>query len=120
MTTTAHRPRPRRTYQQVADTYRRMAAQARYRPAAPSDGFGTIVVPLADLDIDSEARAYAQRFIAEEDEQEFWLGCPGFGDRPALVLLVEAARALCGTDTALAARLARMAADELDGREVRR
>jgi len=35
-----------------------MAARAHYRPAAPSDGFGGITVPLEDLKTEAEAREW--------------------------------------------------------------
>jgi hypothetical protein len=35
---------PRNTFTQIADTYVLMA-QMKYRPGAPSDGFGNITVP---------------------------------------------------------------------------
>ncbi len=44
-----------------------MAREARYRPAAPSDGFGNITVPEDELDLDAEARAYAERWSREEE-----------------------------------------------------
>lgn len=46
---------------------------------------------------------------------EFWLGCPNWRDRPAMVFLVYAIRYLCGTHHSEAIRLAKMAVKELKG-----
>lgn len=99
---------------QVRHTYTRMADECRYRPAAPSDGLGNITVPLAELDLNAEVLDYARSWRHQEDEQSFYVGCPSFTGRPALILAVEAARLICGVDHAGAARLLRMAADELE------
>lgn len=101
---------------QIEDAYRRMAEVAKYRPAAPGDGFGNVTVPEDELDLDAEAGTYAERWWPEEDRREYTIGVPDMGDRPALILTVEAARLICGTDRAHAAKLLRMAADELDGK----
>ncbi|GAA1714386.1 hypothetical protein GCM10009809_08210 [Isoptericola hypogeus] len=103
---------------QVASTYARMAGLG-YRPAAPSDGFGNITVPLAELDLHAEAERYARAWLAQEHGQDFTIGCPSYEDRPALVLAIEAARVICGScgdprARAVAARLLRTAADEVD------
>jgi hypothetical protein len=50
---------------QIAAAYRRMAAEARYRPAAPSDGLGGITVPVEQLGLDAEAIRYARNWWAE-------------------------------------------------------
>jgi hypothetical protein len=99
------------TANQLASAYRRMAEGAKYRPEAPSDGFGHIVGP---LNLKREEADFAFRFAREEDRGRFDVGYPGFSARPALVFLVEAARTLCGCDYEVAARLARMAARDLD------
>lgn len=101
------------TIRQTEDAYRRLAAEARYRPAAPSDSMGTIVVPLAELDLAAEARSYTLNWLREENDLTYFAGCPDFPDRPALIFIIEAARALCGCERELASRLLRMAADEL-------
>lgn len=100
--------------QQIAGTYSRMAADAKYRPAAPSDGLGTITAPLAELDLAAEARAYAVTWWREEKSQDFAIGCPSYEDRPGLVLVVEAARLLCGVERQGAAQLLRMALADLE------
>jgi len=101
---------------QVSDTYRQMAADANYRPAAPSDGFGNITVPIEDLDLTSEAMRYANRWWTEEDRQDYSIGCPDFSDRPALIFTVEAARAICGVNRELAIALLELALTDLKAR----
>lgn len=103
----------RNTAVQLCMAYLRMAAEARYRPAAPSDGCGNSTVPLAELDINAEALDYAQRFSAEEDAQTFNLGCCDFPTRPAAVFAIEAVRCLMGCEPDIALRLLRMAVAEL-------
>jgi hypothetical protein len=84
-------------FKQVVDAYRRMATEARYRPAAPSDGMGNMVMPEAELLLDEEAATYARRWLAAEDEDgAFDVGTPDVEARPALVFTVEAARLTAG------------------------
>jgi len=80
------------TQEQIEDAYRTMAAEARYRPAAPSDGFGNIGVPDDELDLAAEARGYATRWWAEEDDGRFYIGSADFTTRKAMIYAVEAAR----------------------------
>ena len=99
---------------QMRTTYRRMSKEARYRPAAPSDGLGNITGP---LDMAREADLYARMWRRDEDAQDYPIGCPDYHHRPALVFTIEAARLICGLDgpgRATAVRLLRMAADELE------
>lgn len=102
------------------EAYRRMAQEAQYRPAAPSDGMGNITVPFAELEVGIEAREYANRWWQAEDAGDYVIGYPSFERRPALIFTVEAARVICGstdeTGIATAARLLRMAATELEQR----
>jgi hypothetical protein len=100
----------REIFDQLAGTYRLMAGKGRYRPAAPSDGFGHITVPVRELSMDAEIMDYAAQWWGEEESREWHLGCPTFDLRPAMVLAVEAARACCGGDRELAARLLDLAA----------
>jgi hypothetical protein len=102
------------TFEQVSGAYRRMAAEARYRPDAPSDGMGNIVVPEAELMLDDEAAAFARRWMRNEEDDAFNVGYPDVNARPALVFTIEAARLTCGTAYEPAAKLLRMAADELE------
>lgn len=45
----------------------------------------------------------------EEEARTFDIGCPDFHDRPTLILIVEAARSLCGMQRHRAAELLRLA-----------
>jgi hypothetical protein len=104
------------TKEQIENAYRRMAEEAKYRPAAPSDGFGNIEGAEEDLDLDAEADSYVGRWWREEDRGIYNVGVPDAGDREALIFTIEAARLLCGTDRVHSAKLLRMAADNLDAR----
>jgi hypothetical protein len=108
---------PDQCAEQIAEAYRRMATEALYRPMAPSDGFGNITVPVVELDLEAEERAYVSRWWAEEDALEFRVGCCDFRTRPATIFAVEAARQLCGGASQLARLLLRMAADDLERQE---
>jgi hypothetical protein len=101
--------------EQIEAAYRAMAREARYRPAAPSDGLGNITVPEAELDLDAEARGYAERWWAEEDEGTFLIGCANWSERVAMIYAVEAARLCCGgfDSRRYALRLLQMAVREL-------
>lgn len=101
---------------QTRDAYLQMARVVGYRPCAPSDGLGTITVPLDQLDITREASAYATGWRVEEDRGAYEVGSPDYPDRPALIYVIEAARLLCGTDHRRAAQLLRLAADDIDAR----
>lgn len=107
---------PGATRRQLYEAYRAMSDEARYRPAAPSDGFGNIAVPYDELDLASEQRKYADRWHKEESAMEFWLGCCDFRHRPATVYAVEAVRNMNGGDSArpVAVRLLRMALESLE------
>jgi hypothetical protein len=96
---------------QLHSTYEHMAPF--YRPAAPSDGFGHISVPIEKLDLDAECDKYAQRWWQEEDSLSFFIGCCNFPTRPATVYAIEAARLMCGGDYVVALRLLSLAVQEL-------
>jgi hypothetical protein len=100
---------------QLGRAYRTMAARARYRPSASSDGLGHIT---GRLDMGRECRDYAADWWAEADSLVFHVGCCNFETRPATVYLIEAARALCGASDGLARDMLRLATEELDGQEV--
>lgn len=107
----------------------RMLADLGYRPAAPGDGYGNIVVPLEELDLDAEAESYAHRFMAEEDTHCYRAGVTHYSFNRVAVLVLEALRltnsgVFWGSDdTASGARLVpqllRLAAAEYE-REQRR
>lgn len=98
---------------QLEAAYRRMVEKGRYRPAAPSDGLGNITVPLAELDLDAEAREYAGEWWKQEDALNFFVGCCNFPTRPATVYAIEAARLLCGAQDDTARRMLELALGEL-------
>lgn len=95
------RPIPAPCAEQITSAYRLMAEYARYRPAAPSDGFGGITVPLEELDIDAEAWDYTERWWTDEDDCEFFIGHANFNYRRAMIFAVEAARLMCGDNDVL-------------------
>lgn len=105
--------------EQIADAYRRMADEARYRPQAPSDGLGNITVALEQLDLDEEAETYARHWWTQEDDGEFYIGCCNYPTRAATVFAIEAARCLCGAQDDVALELLRMAVAELAGGDTR-
>ncbi|MFF8895212.1 hypothetical protein [Brevibacterium casei] len=112
MTTSRQINMPRNTFTQIADTYALMA-RMKYRPGAPSDGLGNITVPIQELDIEQEVIDYAEAWRQEEDSDQYFLGCPSFEDRPALILIVEAARLLNGQDRAKAVQLLTAATQDI-------
>jgi hypothetical protein len=103
--------------ERICQAYVRMAHEARYRPAAPSDGWGSIQLSAEELNdphiLDAEAREYAERFIREENRRQFYIGCSKWSTNRALVFTIEAARALCECADEHALRLLRMATDEV-------
>lgn len=99
--------------------YLAMAEQAKYRPAAPSDGFGHIRLELEELRnperLLAEATKYAIEFSAEEDTDTFWIGVSDFRTAKAFMWAIEAARCLASGDggNEAAVKLLRMAAKEV-------
>jgi hypothetical protein len=95
-----------------------MMAEAGYRPAAPSDGFGHIqltATQLADRQrLDQEAVKYAVAFVREEDNRTFNVGCSNYTTNRAFVLCIEAARLLCGGGDQEAVRLLKLAIKEIE------
>lgn len=104
---------------QIKRAYRTMTDKVRYRPAAPSDGAGNITVPDDALDFDDEADRYTNGWLKDEDKMYYYLGCPDFEDREALIYMVEAGRLICGMDRRRAVKLLRLAADDLEKRSDR-
>lgn len=102
---------------QIAGAYERMAAEAHYHPEALSDGFGNIV---GKIDVPAQSKRYAHRWWADEEAQAFWVGCPNFSERPALIFTIEAARNICGGEHEVARQLLSMALAELEQRPPRR
>lgn len=96
---------------QIADVYKRMADEARYRPGAPSDGFGNITGP---LDMAREQDTYATQWWADEENMTFFLGCPSYELRKTMILCVEAARACASAQQELARKLIELALSEAE------
>lgn len=101
-------------FAQVADTYRRMATEARYRPAAANEEMDDVTAPRDQLDLEQEARTYAKQWGKEEANREFHIGVCNDPTRPATILAIEAARNMCGGEDELALELLGMAALELE------
>lgn len=106
--------------EQVDAAYRTMATEVRYRPEAPSDGFGNIT---GALDLVAESESYAANWFTEESGCEFSIGCPDFRRRKALIYTIEAARLVCGAldsgDVERARKLLALADSELRRGEAR-
>jgi hypothetical protein len=105
---------PPDVHEQIASVYLIMADQARYRPAAPSDGYGNITVPAPELDLDAEIRDYAAAWLQSEDNGSYWCGSPDYPLRKVMILCIEAARACAGGDRDLPKSLIAAALGELD------
>ena len=88
-----------------AEAYREMWSKARYRPSAPSDGFGTIMIDDEQLEderiLADEASRYAEDFDKQDDTYEFKiLGCTNGEYNRLIVYFLNAAQLCCGgTDT---------------------
>jgi hypothetical protein len=105
--------------QRLIEAYMAMAEQVSYRPAAPSDGHGHILLTpeeLADKDrLAREANHYAHRFVCEEEERVFHIGCTNYNTNRAFVYGLEALRCLCsGGADGLALDLFSMARVEIE------
>jgi hypothetical protein len=102
----------------IVEAYLRMAAEAQYRPAAPSDGCGWVELTARELNdpaqLRREAEQYAARFREEEDTCQFFIGCSDWTTSRAQVYGTEALRVMCGAlDRRRAAALFAMAIQEL-------
>lgn len=98
------------TVEQIADAYRRMVLRAGHRPM----NAGKVIAEHQDLDADIVR--YVPYWWEQENKQEYSIGCPDWSDRKALIWTVEAAGLICGGALRKAAKLLRMAADELESR----
>ena len=95
-----------------------MMARAKYRPAAPGDGFGNIHLTEDEYNdrarLYREAVRYAAEFNREEDNDVFHIGCSNWETNRAFILSIEAARLLASGDADdLAGRLLRLAIEEI-------
>lgn len=98
----------------IAESYRRMADEARYRPKAPADVVGNIFMPDDELDLDQEVSEYVGQWRAEERKCDFTIGVTNFPTLPATIFAVEAARCMCGASDDIALKLLKMAVAELE------
>ena len=102
----------------IRDAYLQMAKRARFRPQAPSDGFGNVQLTegeIADQErLEKEATTYAERFVEQEKNLHFRIGTGDWTNARALVCAIEAAKALCGGASSmdLAIKLLEMATAE--------
>ena len=105
--------------QRFRAAYVAMVRAAHYRPQAPEDGFGNILLTQAELEdpglLEAEATSYAVRFLREEDSGSWHLGYRDFSTNRAFMWAIEAARQLAtgisGRTTAL--KLLQMATGEI-------
>jgi hypothetical protein len=99
--------------EQAASAYLKMDKQAKYRPGAPSDGFGNIT---GHGNLHKEAYVYGEQWDKSEETFEYFIGCGDSQTREALIFTVEAAKNLCagrlGDHVAL--KLLKMAVRELE------
>jgi hypothetical protein len=102
-----------------AEAYEAMAREAKYRPAAPSDGMGGVYLSVEQASdperLRRESLEYAVQFLAEEDTDSFWVGCSDFRTNKAFMWTIEAARQLASgmSGNATAVKLLEMAACEV-------
>lgn len=79
-----------------------MMADLKYRPAAPNDGMGNIMLSSQELQeqyrLHREAVDYAVRFVREEESHAFNIGCSNYTTNRAFALVIEAARLLSSGD----------------------
>jgi hypothetical protein len=72
-----------------AQAYLAMAEEADYRPQAPGDGMGHVLLTRDELQdarrLEAETVAYVKRFVKEEDTRRFDLGCSNFTTNRAFV-----------------------------------
>lgn len=85
-------------YDRICEAYLRMAREAKYRPAAPSDGFGNIQLSKSELEdeyrLAKEAGKYANQFLKEENEHSFYFGRSNWPTNRAFVYAIQGARRL--------------------------
>lgn len=106
----------REKWERMTEAYRGLASLG-YRPAAPSDGFGGMIIPERELDVDIEGREYGQRFLKEEDSGVYSAGCADFRFLRAAIWALEAFRLMnaggFGGET-IVPKLLKMAAEEYE------
>ena len=96
---------------QTIRAYARAATLAQHPAAAPDDP----TAPPGLGDLAEQADGYARAWSAQETARLFTIGPrPAHADRPALVYIVEAARALCARNRDGAVRLLLLTLAELE------
>ena len=103
-------------WERIGDAYRGMASLG-YRPGAPSDGFGGVTVPEAELEVGIEGRHYAHQFLEEEDKGVYRAGCTDLRSLRAAIWALEALRLMNAGSfggEAIVPGLLRMAAEEYE------
>lgn len=105
-------------FERIIEAYIAMARKANYRPSASGDGFGSVDLTEQQLaserTLRDEAQRYARRFLGEEDERIFHIGCTNWETNRAAVWTIEAARTLCGAADHVALRLLRLAVADVE------
>ena len=101
-------PREKTLTGRFTEAYFHMVKEAQYR------AYPIYEKPLASMaELQDEAAAYSEKFLAEDTRCIFHIGCSDFDTNRALVYTIEAARALCGATPNLARRLLQLAQDEI-------
>src|SRR5579885_2667300 len=104
-------------FERYRTAYLEMAERAKYRPAAPNDGCGGILLSKAELQnrerLEAEARRYAAQYLADDDTMTYPIGCPDGRAARAFCYTIEAARTMCGPTPRFAETLLRLAIAEL-------
>src|ERR1700680_1686531 len=110
-----------REFTRIREAYINMVTEGRYRPQAPSDGMGTVLLTeeeLADPQVlAEEASDYAATFIRQETSSRFDIGTSNYSTNRALVYTIEAAKNLCGAADHVALKLLKMAIKEIEANQ---
>lgn len=77
---------------QIRQVYEGMVTRANW--SAASSGPAAASDPQPSFDGRSDEKWFADQWMHEEDSGSFWLGGPNFPDRPAMILALNAIRAL--------------------------
>lgn len=104
----------------LVEAYLEMAKTAKFRPEAPSDGFGNIMLEPEELEdgdiLAAEAERYAKRLIQQENQSKIAIiGCTNGSYNKLFVYLLNAAQMCCGTSDSFPflKRLVKMSMDEV-------
>jgi hypothetical protein len=124
--TSAWRKNPRKDtqvtewrFERYRDAYLKMARETKYRPGAPSDGWGNILLSREELAdstrLQREAEEYGIDFVKQDDAMVYPMGCPNGAVNQAFFYTIEAARLLCSDyeGNRLAKKLLKMALGQI-------